>query len=219
MTNAPSRPSLFRTYSSTTSISQTNKPRLYIALYPRGGSSSSYTSSHSCDAYHWSLVVGPQTALRKDPGTRYHVAHSTSPIPSSSPRRPSTTTSSLLYEENDILTHLPASTTLIRITIAKVTNPERLTSLLRSIPIPDSSSSYTCLSFIKAAYHILITDRMGGGCLKSYVNADDWKDIERCARKYCKKKRDQRRFTDAHGPWDLGCVSTFNYWENRETTP
>ena len=218
--NSASRPSLLRNLSSTSSLpkAKANKPRLYIALYRRGGSSSSYTSSHSCDAYHWAIVVGPPTASRKDPGTRYHLDHTTSSAPSHS-RRDQSTTNSLIYSEDDLLTHLPASTPLVRIAIAKVTNPDRLTDLLRTTPVPSDSPSYTCLSFIKAAYTILINDRRRGGCLKGYVNEDDWKDIELCARKYCKRKRDQRRFTDTHRSWNTDCVSTFNFWENRETTP
>ena len=235
-----SRPTLPRSLSSTTSIPKTNKPRLYIAIYQRGGGSSScsFTTSHSqCDSYHWSFIVGPQTALRKDPGTRYHLAHCTSPIiPSSSSSRRASTSTTLLYEENDIPTHLPASTALIRIAIAKVTNPDRLTHLLRSLALalphshslstPSSSSSdpsYTCLTFIKSAYQTLITSHPS--CLKTYLNPSDWNDIEHCARKYSKKKRDQRRFTpdtnmnmNVNRRWDVDCVSTFNFWENRETT-
>ena len=219
------RPSRLRVPSSTSTASTTssnpskpsrkNKPRLYIALYPRGGSNPSFTTCTNCDSYHWSLIVSPQTCSRSDPGTRYHIAHT-------HPSKYRTTTinnPSFIYEESDILTSIPASIILIRICIAKVLDLPTLQNTLRSIPIssPSKDHSYTCLTWTRAAYTALLTSSKP--CLKSYLSVLDWKDIESCARKYCKRKREQRRFPFTNpniAPRDLGCVSTYNFWENRE---
>jgi hypothetical protein len=209
--STPNRPSYLRTISSTSTTSTTsttrsrarkNKLRLYIALYPRGGSTSSFTTCSNCDSYHWSLLVGPSSCSRSDPGTRYHIAHNPQ------------TTEPFLYEESDILTSGPASTLLIRVAIAKVRDIDAFQATLRSLPIPSISTepSSTCLSWTRAAFSALVKKK---SCLKSYLSASDWKDVEACARKYCKRKRDLRRFTNA-GPWDLNKVSTYNFWENRE---
>lgn len=207
------RPSYFRSLSSSSLTPQSNKPRLYLALYARGGGSSTFHSSSNCDSFHWALVVGPQSSSRKDPGTRYHINHNDSPI------------HPFLYEESDLHdseSHIP----LIRITLAKVRDQARLTSLIRSIPVPSGGGPpyETCLDWTRSAFQLLASDRGGssggadgGPCLSSYLKAADWEHIETKARKYVKRKKDMRRF-DRDGPWDRGSVSTWNFWENRETT-
>ncbi|KIX05453.1 uncharacterized protein Z518_06325 [Rhinocladiella mackenziei CBS 650.93] len=208
-----SRPPFLRSLSSTSSLKPAkDKPRIYIALYPRGGSSatSSFRSDFNCDSYHWSIVVGPQTASRKDPGTRYHVAH----LPEKSGKH--------LYEEQDIPSHSAAQTCLIRVAIAKVTDECRLQSVLREVCIQRDDSAFNCLTWVREAFVRLHDD---GKCLKSYLNSDDWKAVETCARTYCKRKRDVGRFQEtvpangAVNAWSMEKISTFNFWENRETTP
>ncbi|KPI43475.1 uncharacterized protein AB675_7011 [Cyphellophora attinorum] len=200
-----SRPSYFRSLSSTASIpqSRTNKPRLYLGLYPRGSGTSSFQSPSNCDSFHWALVVGPQTFSKKDPGTRYHVAHS-----DESGR-------AFLYEESDLLgsaTNIP----LCRITLAKVKDPARLTTLLRSLPSPNSGPSETCLSWARSAFQTLVAD---DSCLSSYLKPEAWENVEARARSYYKRKRGMRRFTETGDGvvWDPESVATWNFWENRET--
>ncbi|ETN43715.1 uncharacterized protein HMPREF1541_02874 [Cyphellophora europaea CBS 101466] len=193
-------------------MSTRNKPRLYLALYPRGACTPHFTSSSNCSSYHFSLLVGPGSSLRSDPGKRYHVAH-TDDI-----HHP------FLYEETDIQAsdeYVP----LVRVTLAKVRNSERVTALLRTVEVPSTTSSAlecTCLAWTAAAFRLLVADKGSGNrsaCLSSYLKPADWDHVEGRARKYVKRKRDVRRWdSEQPGPWDRKAVSTWNYWENRETT-
>lgn len=262
--NTRPRPSYFRSLSSTATIPilntttstllKTNKPRLYLALYPRGtGCTSSFSSSSHCDSFHFSLLVGPQTCSRKDPGTRYHVAHS-----DDSDSRGSL----FVYEERDIRgppalsdettegddehndddpvnpSHKPRNNSSdvyipsCRIALAKVRDPARLDALIRSVPLPNTShghgqghSSETCRDWTRRAFETIFGDAGSrAACLSTYLKANEWEHVEAKARKYYKRKRDQRRWNihgeDGddyhHGPWDPGMVATWNFWENRE---
>ncbi|KIW93387.1 uncharacterized protein Z519_05992 [Cladophialophora bantiana CBS 173.52] len=216
MAPTSTKPQFLRSLSSTSSLKPTkDKPRLYIVLYPRSASStnSSFRSALSCDSYHWSIVVGPQTARRADKGIRYHVAHLNHD------------THRHFYEEQDIPSNPIAQSGLVRVAVCKVTDEERLHSILRELPIPGDDSAFNCLTWVRQAFCKLHED---GKSVKSYLNADDWQAVETCARKYCKRKRDAGRFQEGNGPlnnnggnaaWSAEKISTFNFWENRETTP
>ena len=209
------RPQFLRSLSSTSSMKTTkDKPRVYIVLYPRGASSatSSFRSPFSCDSYHWAIVVGPSTTSREC-GTRYHIAHHNE----DSHRH--------FYEEQDVPSNSVAQKALIRVTVCKVTDEERLQSILRILPVPEEDPAFNCLSWVRDAFYRLHDD---GKAVKSYLNAGDWNNVEACARKYCKRKRDAGRFQDGNATvnvngmaadWDVKKISTFNFWENRETTP
>jgi hypothetical protein len=209
------RPSYRRALSSYT---EKNKPRLYIALYPRGGNASSSTSGAFCDSYHWAIVMGPPTSGRADPGTRFHLAHSSSPTSTSTAsfaRRESTHT--FFFEENDLVETPSAQAALhCRIAVAKVLDADAARKVLRSLSVQTKDShSYTCFSWVQEAFAALHRS----GCLKSYFDESDWRDVERQAREYCKGKRQQGRFVDgAAGPWSRDEVSTYNAWQFRETT-
>lgn len=168
-----------------------NKPYLYVALYPRGNTTTSFHSSCNCDTHHWALLISPRTALRSDPGTRYHLSHST--LPSS-------------YEESDIQTSSPASAILIRVAIAKVRSQTALETVLRGIPVTSSQDSYTCLSFVRDAFVALHAKENKRVCLKSYLKDGGWQDIEACARMYCKRKRDMGRLVGVGARFANGVV-------------
>lgn len=104
---------------------------------------------------------------------------------------------------------------LCLIAIAKVLDLERLSEVLRE-QRPRSSTgeaSTGCLQWVQDAF---AAAHMDGKCLKSYFKGDEWVDIERCAREYCRAKRRDGRFTD-NGTWAKDSVSTYNFWERRET--
>lgn len=240
----PTRPSFFRSISSSSSKSLTqtvtprrDKPRLYLALYDRGGSniSSSYASSVTCDSYHWTILVGPQAADRTNPGTCYQIVHTNSSTGSNAIQ------SSSLYDETDLSQQSTAQSQalLARITIAKVLDENRLRSLLRSISLPSelpskqcgqSDSGYdtddfhvqsTCLAWVKEAYKVLTADVK---CLRGYIEPEDWAEVEEVTRLYARKKRRQGRFggqriADAWRHWNPDEIATWNFWENRESTP
>lgn len=122
------------------------------------------------------------------------------------------------YEEQDIPTTPITHTVLVRIAIAKVKDVERLRNIVRHIKIDSRDEAFNCYAWVKEAYLRIMED---GKSVKSYLGAEDWVAVEACARKYCKRKRDAGRFqaelTQGLERSIGEKVSTFNYWENRET--
>ena len=212
---------------------QKDKPRLYLALFSRGGlvgAGGGYGSQLSCDTHHWALLIGPKSPLRSEAGTAYHVVHSSISSGNKSP---------LVYEETDLVENPHHSRALlIRIALAKVLDEQRVIALLRSNAVITSkdcqsstrgrqestgsieTSSLSCLSWVKSAWE-LVSDNSQKP-LKSYFGPDDWEGMDARARSYVKRKRQQGRFqTVVEGQnvsWNVAEVPTWNYWENRETT-
>lgn len=237
----PQRPSFYRSISSTSQVPtrssralnltkswshQKDKLRLYLALFPRGGSAGGcYGSQLSCDSYHWAIVIGPKSPLRSEAGTAYHMVHSDSGF-SDTP---------YFYEETDLSDNPHLTRNLLaRVALAKVFDEEEIASLLRSLaanlkadsrrPSTDSSnvisSDLSCLKWAKSAWETLTQD--SSRPLKSYFGPHEFTDIENRARKYVKRKRAQGRYNHNTEPGDVTWnpleVPTWNYWENRETT-
>jgi hypothetical protein len=175
---------------------QRNKPRLYVALCSRVDTS--FRNEVDCDSYHWSLLVGPDSAAREKAGTRYHVRHERG-------------TPKMFYEEQDMDLSL-AQKIHVKIAVAKVISIAQLQKTLRNLPLHDDDPTWTCLSWVKSAFQRLITDRK---VLKGYVSANDWPDIEARTRRFVQQKREQRRTLDLSGI--THSIPTWNFWENRET--
>lgn len=97
----------------------------------------------------------------------------------------------------------------MRIAVAKVVDTERLAAILRDVPLHQDDTSWNCLSWIKDAFLRIVEDEQR--CVKGYVEAKDWKNIEQRTREYAKKKRGERRQAG-------DSIPTWNLWENRETT-
>jgi len=243
LTPPQQRPQFFRSVSSNSQLStksskslsitrtfshQKDKPRIYLALFPKGGSAGggTYGSQLSCDSYHWALVLGPKSPLRTDAGTAFHIVHSTSDF----------VNTPFFYEETDLAQSPHQSRNLLaRIAIAKVFDEQRVHALLRALATEvktrkdsrastDTSNvelaSLSCLTWVRSAWETISTDSQRP--LKSYFGPDDWEDIESRARKYVKRKRQQGRYNPNTDPgevtWNPAEVPTWNYWENRETT-
>ncbi|KAK6440403.1 hypothetical protein LTR95_003377 [Oleoguttula sp. CCFEE 5521] len=192
----PTRPSYRRALSSYTSK---NKPRLYIAIYQRGGGvANTPTNSSFCDSYHWALIVGPPTA---GPGLL---------------RRESTHT--FLYSSDDLVEAPAARTALLcRISVAKVIDTAAVEATLRTLGPGDEAdaSTYTCFSWVQEAFLKLHE----AGCLKSYFDGSDWREVEKICRDYVREKRQQGRFIEGDvGQWDNNEVATYCAWQYRETT-
>lgn len=236
----PERPAYVRTTSATSQVSQSSlkssktnsisrtfsrqkdKPRLYLALLPRGGTGSTYSAHETCDSYHWALIIGPKSPLRSEAGTAYHILHASSP----------TGDTSYFYEETDLSQHAHQSRAILcRITVAKVLDADRITELLRSTARQSDTHSarrkdsiteatFSCLDWTREAFSLLTSDPQRS--LKSYFGPEDWNAIENRTRLYVKRKRVQGRFQaqQEHGraTWNPDEIPTWNYWENRETT-
>jgi hypothetical protein len=143
------------------------------------------------------LLEGPKSSFRKTTGTRHHVEHVNGPE------------HRYLYVADDI-EHIPsAQSIIVRIAVAKVVDTERLAAILRDVPLHQDDTSWNCLSWIKDAFLRIMEDEQR--CVKGYVEAKDWKNIERRTREYVKKKRGERRPAG-------DSIPTWNLWENRETT-
>jgi hypothetical protein len=206
------RPPYFRSLSSFSK----DKPRLYIALYPRGGEAASSTSVAHCDSYHWALIIGSACPSRKDPATRYHLKHTSGHSPLDSRRG---SEHAFFLEEGDLVDDPRAQEALlVRVAVAKISNLERTTTILQSMrPYGKDRTHYSCFNWVQEAFIALHSEP---GCLKSFFNGSDWAWVEKCTREYCKSKRQQGRFNDnGIGRWNREEVSTFNAWEKRETTP
>lgn len=103
---------------------------------------------------------------------------------------------------------------LVRVTVAKVLDMELLEDVLRSMPAPDEREGESCCSWVRRAFEALHEEP---GCLKSYLRPSDWKDVERTAREFCRIKRRRMRHADAEQLQMLDSISTWNFWEDRET--
>lgn len=241
LTPTESRPPFFRSVSATSHVSnrsskslaitrtfshQKDKPRLYLALLPRGGASGgSYGSQRACDSYHWALLIGPKSPLRSEAGSIYHIVHANSDF----------ITTPFYYEETDLSDNPHQSrSVLARIALAKIVDEQRVIEILRSLAPPtetdaagtsqssfdsDGVSSMSCLSWVKLAWENLSGDSQRP--LKSYFGPKEWPSIEARARKYIKRKRTQGRYQanidyeDVNITWNPDEICTWNYWGKR----
>lgn len=236
------RPGFYRTISSSSTVStrssralaltrsfsfRKDKPRLYLALFPKGGpAGGSYGSSFACDSYHWALVLGTKSPLRNEAGMAYHIVHTNSGF----------TDQPFFYEESDLTeqSHLNRNI-LARIALAKVVDEDHVIALIRasaaamqtassdgrdSMDSSDHDCRISCLSWVKSAWETISGDVSKP--LRTFFGPDEWDNIENRARKYIKRKRLQGRYHPNTGPaditWDAAEIPTWNYWENRETT-
>ncbi|KAF1363369.1 hypothetical protein EJ07DRAFT_103853 [Lizonia empirigonia] len=95
-----------------------NKDRLYIALYARGGAP---TMPDKEDTYHWALLVGPKDEIENGIGMRYHAKE----------RITGPNASAWVFEERE--TSLSAtSMLLVRVMIAKVEKKDRFIPIVRN---------------------------------------------------------------------------------------
>ncbi|KAJ2991012.1 hypothetical protein NUW58_g2681 [Xylaria curta] len=161
-----------------------NKPRLYVALYPSG------VVNNEERKYHWGFLIGPK-AESKDvvPGARYHVKNSP-----------------LGWEYEEILLENVRTThaLLARILIAKIEDEQRLIALLRRLPVIQGDSNWRCRSWIASALAEIAKD---GKCVGTAEL--DWQKIEAFARQYVGAKTTSGRYQSAEDllkpkpTWDM----------------
>lgn len=173
-----------------------NKDRIYIALYARGG--------QEPGTYHWAIIVGPKIEAKGTQGRRFHVKQRLDPAGNGQ--------FVWIYESLEIPL-VPTGMLLGRITIGKVTDKARLHSTLSAVPVLQNDPSWTCRIWVRGAIAALEAD---GRCLGTSVTS--WEKIEKVAKEYIEKKRLQRRY-DGSGSWSLETVPTFSLLEDREVIP
>ncbi|KAJ3482859.1 hypothetical protein NLG97_g7459 [Lecanicillium saksenae] len=108
-----------------------DKPRLYLALYARGGA-----------GYHWALIVGPKQEDRTTRGVRYHAKQQLM---------------QWHYDEVEIPT-AATNMILVRMLAAKILKMERVEAILRSVPVRPNVPGWTCRSWVTEAYEKLRND-------------------------------------------------------------
>ncbi|KLU89510.1 hypothetical protein MAPG_08481 [Magnaporthiopsis poae ATCC 64411] len=166
-----------------------NKPRLYIALYPSG------VTGNEERQYHWAFLIGPKHEKEKKvEGMRCHVKNRLAIWE---------------YEELQIPNVRSTVSLLARLVIAKITDQQRLLGILRSIPLVQGDPEFRCRTWIARALEAIKVD---GKCVGTAVL--DWSHIEATAREYVAQKRQGGRYDS--GGMALP-KPTFDMLEGRET--
>lgn len=173
-----------------------NKDRLYVALYARGG--------QDPNTYHWAIIVGPKEEVEGGRGYRYHVRQRLDPA------RPGR----LIWAYESLEIPLAQTSMLLgRIMIAKITDKAQIRSTLAAVRAIQDDPSWTCRIWVKDAITALEADGKSLG-----TRITKWTTIEQNANNYIRQKRQQRRY-DGSGSWVSGTVPTFDLLENREIVP
>ncbi|KAI2616132.1 hypothetical protein GGS26DRAFT_453945 [Hypomontagnella submonticulosa] len=163
-----------------------NKKRLYLALYPSGGTS-------GCEElkYHLAFLIGPKNEDREAvPGMRYHVKNPPG--------------GNWLYVEDGLPDVQSTIRLLIRVMIAKVANERRLVEIFRTTPVVQNDPGFNCRSWVIDALSRISNDPRAVGTAEL-----DWEKIEERARTYAAEKTAAGRFgygQDMRKPkptWDM----------------
>lgn len=146
------------------------------------------------------MIIGPKVEQFTDKGIRCHAKE-----------KPKLGGGSEFYFEERDCELVPTSMLLVRITVAKITDKDRLVEILRNTPI-QNQPGWNCVSWVKEALESLKSDTRALG-----TNAIEWNKIRDEAMAYCQRKKDQHRF-DGQGKFDMSTVPTYNLMEMREVT-
>ncbi|KAJ5296010.1 hypothetical protein N7508_010831 [Penicillium antarcticum] len=165
-----------------------NKDRLYVALYVRGGKA---TMPNKEDTYHWGLIVGPKVETDNKTGVRYHAKE-----------RIKIGGSEWQFEESPCPLSAD-SMLLVRIMVGKVANVPHLIETLRGTPIRGGQSGWNCISWVKEALKGLAEEKTLGTCVL------DWTKVRDESMAYCQRKKDEHRF-DGLGKFDMKKPATYD---------
>ncbi|KAK5113788.1 hypothetical protein LTR62_003172 [Meristemomyces frigidus] len=176
-----------------------NKDRLYIALYARGGEARMPGLE---DKYHWALIAGPKVENERSQGTRFH-GKETITIVDGRAR------STWIFERRS--TSMRATTMiLIRVMIGKIVSKERLESVFESTPVREGDPGWNCVGWVREALEGLERD---GRALGTSITA--WESVRDTAMRYVEAKKAQHRF-DGQGSFDLTQVATWDMLTDKE---
>jgi hypothetical protein len=200
-----------------------NKNRVYVALYARGGAPRmpggedtyvpqiGFSPTHSRDLlltscsyairYHWAILVGPKLEEDGSRGMRYHAKE-----------RMTQGGSQWQYEERDIPI-APTGMLLVRVMIGKVADQTRLVTQLRNTPVRQGQPGWNCVSWVQEALERLRADGKAMG-----TSVLDWRAVRDGAMTYCQQKKDAHRF-DGQQTFDMTKVATYDLVERKETVP
>ncbi|RAK78847.1 uncharacterized protein BO72DRAFT_476338 [Aspergillus fijiensis CBS 313.89] len=174
-------------------IVPSNKDRLYVALYARGGKARMPGKE---DTYHWAVHTGPKSPTEQRLGVRYHTKE----------RLTVEGKSEFIFEESEVSPQM----VLVRIAIAKILDQDRAVEILRSTAIRQNATEWNCVSWVQEALGVLNVDSRALG-----TRTLDWVRVRDAAMEYCQRKKDQHRL-DGKGDCDMGAVPTYDLMVGRE---
>ncbi|KAK4197067.1 hypothetical protein QBC40DRAFT_334422, partial [Triangularia verruculosa] len=172
-----------------------NKPRLYVALYARGGAA---RMAGGEDRYHWALITGPKQEADASRGKRYHAKE---PRPG-------------MWEYSEQNTGTASTLMiLVRIRVAKIKSMARLEQVLRGVPIRAGQPGWNCVEWVREALSALARDGKALGSSRI-----DWQTVRNKAMQYVQQKAAQHRFDGRARPGQFNprVVPTFDLLEERE---
>ncbi|VBB78305.1 Putative protein of unknown function [Podospora comata] len=172
-----------------------NKPRLYVALYARGGAARMPGGE---DGYHWALITGPKREADASRGKRYHAKEPRPGVWEYSEQNTGTASTLMI---------------LVRIRIAKVKNMVRLEQVLRSVPIRVGQPGWNCVEWVREALSALAGDGKALG-----TSRIDWQTVRVTAMRYVRQKAAEHRFDGRARPGQFNprVVPTFDLLAGRE---
>ncbi|KAF4987522.1 hypothetical protein FDECE_15397 [Fusarium decemcellulare] len=182
-----------------------DKDRLYVALYARGGSA---TMPGGEDRYHWALLVGPKTEDQDSRGMRFHAKEGLALVNGQGQ-------SVWSFEEREI-GMAPTAMILVRVMVAKIKNRDRVLSILRGLPIRGGEAGWNCVAWVKEALEALQRDGKALG-----TSRVDWETVRDAAMQYAREKEAAHRFDGqaGSGQFDVRKVPTWDLLTGREAVP
>ncbi|KAK1996793.1 hypothetical protein LX36DRAFT_691784 [Colletotrichum falcatum] len=169
-----------------------DKDRLYIALYARGGAPKMAGLE---DTYHWGFMVGPKKESDDSLGRRIHAKEVITL--EGTPPRPK---SRWVYENRETSMN-PTSMLLVRVVIAKIKDMRRLQSIFDNPPLRPEAFE---------------TALRTGNALGT--SAGNWELVRNTAMWYVEKKKAEHRF-DGTLIYDTSKAPTWDILDNREQFP
>ncbi|KAK8879047.1 hypothetical protein PGQ11_000341 [Apiospora arundinis] len=155
-----------------------NKPRLYVALFARGGAP---TMPEFEDKYHWSFIVSPKDEIDGSDGTKFHVKNFVG-------SQNGVVGSMWQYEEVEVAL-APVNRLLVRVMVAKVKDKDRLQAIFRGIPIRPDVQGWNCVGWVKEAMEALASDSQALGTSRT-----NWTSVRDAAMRYVERKHAEERF-------------------------
>ncbi|KAE8152095.1 hypothetical protein BDV25DRAFT_151723 [Aspergillus avenaceus] len=172
-----------------------NKPRLNVALYARGGRPKMPGKE---DTYHWGLIVGPKNDDQNKDGVCYHAKESFVEG-----------RSEWVFQEIECSRQV-ASMLLVRVLVGKVKDRSQLSETMRAVSIRSGEEGWNCVSWVEEALEKVTAH---GKILSS--NVAEWETIRNEAMRYCQLKKDEHRF-DGKKNYDMSKVPTYDMMQSKE---
>ncbi|KAB5575995.1 hypothetical protein GE09DRAFT_611771 [Coniochaeta sp. 2T2.1] len=176
-----------------------NKDRLYVALYARGGQPRMPGGE---DKYHWAFITGPKVITQQSAGRRIHAKE----------RMGQSGSGSHWEYENRSISMLPTAMILVRVVVGKIEDNARLISIMESVPVRGNQPGWNCVEWLKEALELLGKDKKALG-----TSVTDWKTVRDGCMQYVQTKAAQHRFDgQAPGKFDDSKVATYDLLERKE---